>query len=384
MKKFKKFYDSEKFTFLDTETAHIVEYMKILEEVSALENCDIFARLPGSLLPWYEANRRDLPWRKDKEPYHIWISEIMLQQTRVEAVKGYYTRFLDVLPDVKSLAYADDELLHKLWEGLGYYSRVRNLKKAALQIMQNHDGVFPMTHEGISALAGIGPYTAGAVCSIAYNLPTPAVDGNVMRVLSRLTDDATPIDKPAFRKRITEALAAVYPERAGDFTQSLMELGATICGPNRKPDCENCPCKAFCLGYMRGTAADLPVKKDKPQRRVEEKTVLILSCDGSYALRKRPDKGLLAGLWEFPHISGKSDISYVITEVEKIGLKPKELIRQVEKKHIFTHIEWQMSGVYMEVKECCGDFVWMDATKINEEAALPTAFRQFWEETGYV
>ena len=349
-----------------------------------MENQDIFARLPGSLLPWYEANRRDLPWRKDKNPYHIWVSEIMLQQTRVEAVKGYYTRFLAVLPDVKSLAYADDELLHKRGEGLGYYSRVRNLKKAALQIMERHGGVFPETHEEVSALAGIGPYTAGAICSIAYDLPTPAVDGNVMRVISRLTDDATPIDKPAFRKGITESLAAVYPERAGDFTQALMELGATICGPNRKPDCENCPCKAFCLGYMLGTAEDLPVKKDKPQRRVEEKTVLILSCDGFYALRKRPDKGLLAGLWEFPHIPGKTEIPYVIAEVEKLGLKPRELIRQVEKKHIFTHIEWHMSGVYMEVKECCGDFVWMDAARINEETALPTAFRQFWEEIGYV
>ena len=358
--------------------------MKTSKEVSALEKRDIFARLPGSLLPWYEANRRDLPWRKDKDSYHIWISEIMLQQTRVEAVKGYYARFLDVLPNVESLASADEELLHKLWEGLGYYSRVRNLKKAANQIMESHGGVFPTTHAEVSALAGIGPYTAGAVCSIAYDLPTPAVDGNVMRVVSRLTDDATPIDNPAFRKKITESLAAVYPDRAGDFTQALMELGATICGPNRKPDCENCPCKAFCLGYAWGTAEDLPVKKAKPQRRIEEKTVLILSCDGFYALRKRPDKGLLAGLWEFPHIPGKPELSAVIAEVEKLGLKPKEIFRQVEKKHIFTHIEWRMSGVYMEVKECFGDFVWMDADRINEEAALPTAFRQFWEETGYV
>lgn len=349
-----------------------------------MENQDIFARLPGSLLPWYEENRRDLPWRKDKDPYHIWVSEIMLQQTRVEAVKGYYARFLEALPDIASLASADDELLHKLWEGLGYYSRVRNLKKAALQIMERHGGIFPGTHAEVSDLSGIGPYTAGAICSIAFNLPTPAVDGNVLRVISRLTDDPTPIDKPAFRKAITDSLAAVYPDRAGDFTQALMELGATLCGPNRKPACANCPCSAFCLGYANGTAEDLPVKKAKPQRRIEEKTVLILSCDGFYALRKRPEKGLLAGLWEFPHIPGKPELSDVIAEVERLGIKPKEIIRQVEKKHIFTHIEWHMSGIYMEVKERSGEYIWMDGAQINAEAALPTAFRQFWEEADYV
>ena len=349
-----------------------------------MENMDVFSALPDSLLPWYENHRRDLPWRKDKEPYHIWVSEIMLQQTRVEAVKGYYTRFLETLPGVADLAGAEDELLHKLWEGLGYYSRVRNLKKAAQQIMERHGGIFPDTHEEVSALAGIGPYTAGAICSIAFDLPTPAVDGNVLRVISRLTDDPTPIDKPTFRKRITENLAAVYPQNAGDFTQALMELGATICGPNRKPDCGNCPCRQFCRGYECGTAENLPVKKSKPQRRVQEKTVLILSCDGYYALRKRPDTGLLAGLWEFPNIPEKMELQAAISKVEKNGIKPKEIIRQVEKKHIFTHVEWNMSGIYMEVKEQGGDFVWLSAQQIKDHVALPTAFRQFWEEIDYV
>ena len=347
-------------------------------------NQHIFALLPEVLLPWYEANRRELPWRQDKEPYHIWISEIMLQQTRVEAVKGYYARFLNALPTIKALADADDELLHKLWEGLGYYSRVRNLKKAALQIMQRHGGVFPQSHEEVSALAGIGPYTAGAICSIAFDQPTPAVDGNVLRVISRLTDDTTPIDKPSYRKQITENLAAVYPDRAGDFTQALMELGATVCGPNRKPDCEHCPCKAFCLGYQRKTAESLPVKKAKAARRIEEKTVFILSCDGAYALRKRPDTGLLAGLWEFPNIPGILNVETAIGKVERIGIKPKEIIRQVEKKHIFTHIEWHMCGIYMEVKEKTDDLCWKSAEEIHAEAALPTAFRQFWEEVSYV
>ena len=349
-----------------------------------MEKPDIFARLPGALLPWYEANRRDLPWRADREPYHIWVSEIMLQQTRVEAVKGYYARFLENLPTIADLAEADDELLHKLWEGLGYYSRVRNLKKAAGEIIERHGGIFPDSHKEISALSGIGPYTAGAICSIAFNLPTPAVDGNVLRVVSRLTDDNTPIDRPAFRKQITENLAAVYPDRAGDFTQALMELGATLCGPNRKPDCSNCPCNALCLGYARGTAEKLPVKKAKPQRRSEDRTVFILSCDGFYALHKRPKTGLLAGLWEFPNVPGKLSLTEAIDEVEKAGVKIKDILRQVEKKQIFTHIEWHMSGIYVEVKEQSGDFVWMHKDRIREETALPTAFRQFWEEIEHV
>ena len=349
-----------------------------------MEKRDIYAKIPAALLPWYRENRRDLPWRKDKDPYHIWVSEIMLQQTRVEAVKGYYARFLETLPSIAHLAAADDELLHKLWEGLGYYSRVRNLKKAAIQVMQQHQGRFPLTHEEVSNLAGIGPYTAGAICSIAYDLPTPAVDGNVLRVVSRLTDDDTPIDRPAYRKEITDHLAAVYPANAGDFTQALMELGATVCGPNRKPDCGNCPCKDFCIGHARGTAEQLPVKKAKPQRRTEDKTVFILSCDGFYALQKRPETGLLAGLWEFPNLPGKLTTEGIVKEVEKMGLKPKDIFRQVEKKHVFTHVQWDMNGVYMEVKEKTGNFVWMDAGRIHAEAALPTAFRQFWEEAGYV
>ena len=349
-----------------------------------MENQNIFARLPGCLLPWYTENRRELPWRRDKDPYHIWVSEIMLQQTRVETVKGYYARFLEVLPTVDTLAKADDGLLHKLWEGLGYYSRVRNLKKAAIQIMERHGGSFPNDHKEVSDLAGIGPYTAGAICSIAFDLPTPAVDGNVLRLISRLTDDETPIDLPAYRKKITERLAAVYPDRAGDFTQALMELGATLCGPNRKPDCENCPCKDFCLGFAHGTAEMLPIKKAKPQRSIQEKTVFILSCDGCYALQKRPSTGLLADLWEFPNMAGKLELPEALKKVEELGCKPKEIVRQVEKKHIFTHIQWDMSGIYAEVKEPSGPLVWMTPEQIGKEAALPTAFRQFWEEVSYV
>ena len=342
--------------------------------------------LPSLLLPWYRENRRELPWRKDREPYHIWISEIMLQQTRVEAVKGYYERFLSILPTVEALAGCDDELLHKLWEGLGYYSRVRNLKKAAIRILDQHGGLFPQTHAEILKLPGIGAYTAGAICSIAYNLPTPAVDGNVLRVCSRLLNDPSPIDLPETKQSVTRALAEIYPKEAGDFTQALMELGATVCGPNKAPDCERCPCSCICLAFREGTADRLPVKSPKKAKRQEERTVFILRCDGRYALEKRPDKGLLAGLWQFPNISGHPDTQQALETVRALGLQPRELLREVERKHIFTHIQWNMRGIYLEVARPLGNFQWFTPSEINTQAALPTAFRQFWdlEEQHYV
>ena len=341
---------------------------------------DIYEKLPGALLPWYAAHKRQLPWRQDREPYRVWLSEIMLQQTRVEAVKGYYARFLEALPTIASLASCEDDALHKLWEGLGYYSRVRNLKKAARVIMERHGGVFPREYHAVLALPGVGAYTAGAICSICYDMPTAAVDGNVLRVISRLTDDETPIDLPAYKKGVQQALEAVYPRQAGDFTQALMELGATVCGPNRKPDCKNCPCRGFCLGAGRGTAEALPVKLPKKTKRTEEKTVFILSCEGRYALTKREDQGLLAGLWQFPDASGKLESQGAMTAVEEMGLKPKQIYRQVERKHIFTHVQWNMRGVYLEVAEAAGEFYWLTAEQINAQAALPTAYRQFWEE----
>lgn len=335
----------------------------------------IYEQLPGALLPWYYKGHRQLPWRETKDPYKIWISEIMLQQTRVEAVKGYYAHFLTALPTVESLANADDEVLHKLWEGLGYYSRVRNLKKAAIVIMQEYDGVFPQTYEQILALPGIGEYTAGAICSIAFNLPTPAVDGNVLRVISRLTDNSTPIDSPAYKKHVRSDLAYIYPQDAGGFTQALMELGATVCGPNKKPDCENCPCGDFCKG--RYHADKLPVKMPKRQRRVEEKTVFILRCDDRYALTKRENSGLLAGLWQFPEAAGHLSSDQYIVEMERLGLKLQDILLQVECKHIFTHVEWKMRGVYAVVAEPVECYSWFPLEVIHEEIPLPTAYRQF-------
>ena len=335
----------------------------------------LFSQLPGLLLPWYEQNKRDLPWRKDREPYHVWLSEIMLQQTRVEAVKGYYSRFLAALPTIEALAHAPQEQLNKLWEGLGYYTRVRNLQKAALQILERHGGVFPDDHAAIRNLAGIGDYTAGAVGSICFGLPTPAVDGNVLRVCSRLTADSAPIDKPQTKKALTEHLAAVYPrDRCGDFTQALMELGATVCVPNGAPNCAACPLSAICLAHRDGIETELPIKTAKKPRRVERMTVFLLHNADGYALRKRPETGLLAGLWEFPHVPDKLELPQVLAQLEHWGIVPEDVERSSEKTHIFTHVQWDMQGWYIRCKTG-GDFTWAPP----ESLALPTAFRLFLE-----
>ena len=335
--------------------------------------------LPGALLPWYRTHKRDLPWREDREPYHIWVSEIMLQQTRVEAVTGYYARFLQRLPDIESLASCDDDELHKLWEGLGYYSRVRNLKKAAQVIMREHGGIFPQDHKSVLALPGIGDYTAGAICSIAFGLPTPAVDGNVLRVLSRLRADAEPIDLPAVKKRVQGELAKIYPaDCPGEFTQALMELGATLCGPNWEPRCGECPCKDFCEG--RQEWQKYPVKLPKKEKKQENRTVFLLHCDDKWAVEKRPNKGLLAGLWQFPNESGHLTAEQAIRWAEERGLHPRKVERSIDRHHIFTHIRWDLRGWFLEVGEPTGDFTWLTLHEIDEQAALPTAFRQFREE----
>lgn len=343
-------------------------------------NKNALKELPGLLLAWYADNKRDLAWRQDTEPYHIWLSEIMLQQTRVEAVKGYYSRFLQKLPTIADLAEADDDALAKLWEGLGYYTRVRNIKKAAQKIMQEHGGVFPNTYEEVLALPGIGAYTAGAICSIAFGLPTPAVDGNVLRLVARLTDDDTPIDEPAYKKQVNQMLAEIYPSDTGAFTQALIELGATVCGPNRKPDCPKCPCRAICKAHKSGRAEKLPVRLPKRKRRTEDMTVFILSCDGCYAVEKRSDTGLLAGLWQFPNVPGTLETADALKALEEKGLRPTELMRQVDKKHIFTHITWNMRGFYIAVAEQTDHYIWRTPQQISDDTALPTAFGQFFED----
>ncbi len=335
-------------------------------------------KLPQALIPWYRENKRDLPWRADREPYHIWVSEIMLQQTRVEAVKGYYARFLVALPDIESLANCDDELLHKLWEGLGYYSRVRNLKKAAQVILENHGGRFPSDYPSVRALPGIGDYTAGAICSIAFGLPTPAVDGNVLRLLSRLRADDEAIDLPAVKNRVRTELEEIYPaDCPGEFTQALMELGATVCVPNGEPKCGSCPCREFCRGRERWQT--LPVKLPKKAKKQEDRTVFLLRCGERYAIEKRPGKGLLAGLWQFPNRAGHLSAAEAVAWAEEQGLHPRNVEKSIHRHHIFTHIRWDLRGWFLEVDAPAGDFVWMTLEEIDGQAALPTAFRQFRE-----
>jgi A/G-specific adenine glycosylase len=333
--------------------------------------------LPG----WFPDHARDLPWRKDREPYHVWLSEIMLQQTRVEAVKGYYTRFLAAVPDVPALAAADPELLHKLWEGLGYYSRVRNLQAAAKQIMAEHGGSFPSDYASVRALKGIGEYTAGAICSICFEQPTPAVDGNVLRVVTRLNADPSPITDEATKRAVREKLAAVYPAgRCGIFTQSLMELGATVCLPNSEPRCADCPLAEICRAHAEGSWRSFPVRAQKRPRRVEELTVFVLECDGAFALRKRPEKGLLAGLWEFPNVRGHMEAQQALDTAARWGVRPRQLQKVLARTHLFTHVQWQMRCCYLQCAERNPRFVWATREELNGTYALPTAFRMFRED----
>lgn len=338
----------------------------------------IIAQLPGALLPWYAQNARILPWRTDKSPYHVWLSEIMLQQTRVEAVRGYYTRFLESFPTMEALASAPEDQLFKLWEGLGYYNRARNLQKAAKQIVEHHDGEFPAEYDAIAALPGIGPYTAGAVASICFEQPTPAVDGNVLRVIARTTKLFDPIDAPKVKQAITEALKQVYPAgNCGAFTQSLMELGATICLPNGKPKCEACPVNGICLARLHHCTRELPVKTPKRARRTEQKTIFLFSCNGRLAIRRRADQGLLAGLWEFPNTAQDMTEEQALQQAAAWGVKPLELIRQTQKQHIFTHITWVMRCYVMRCAQMPADFYWATRAQLLDTYALPTAFRMF-------
>lgn len=347
-----------------------------------MENLEhIYKKLPEALIPWYRDNARDLPWRKDKEPYHIWLSEIMLQQTRVEAVKEYYIRFLKELPDILSLARAEEDLLMKLWEGLGYYNRARNLQKAAKIIVYENNGVFPSEYSEILTLPGIGEYTAGAIASNCFDEPVAAVDGNVLRVISRITESYDDILKASTKKRVKAQLEAVYPKTGcGDFTQSLMELGATVCVPAGKPQCMKCPACEFCVSRKNGTQMELPVKIKKKNRKIEEKTVFVLQCKDKIAIRKRKDQGLLSGMWEFPNAPGKLTAEEAFDMAGKWGCSPWELEREVSKKHIFSHVEWEMTCFYIQCRSQGSEAEWVTVRQLLEQIALPTAFRQFYNE----
>lgn len=332
--------------------------------------------LPEALLPWFAENARDLPWRNDREPYHVWLSEIMLQQTRVEAVKGYYRRFLAALPDIPSLAAAERETVYKLWEGLGYYSRARNLLAAAQNIMTEHGGVFPGDYAAIRALPGVGDYTAGAVASICFGLPEPAVDGNVLRVLSRYTGDGRPVNEERTKRAWREALREVYPPgRCGAFTQALMELGAVVCVPNGAPDCGRCPLAGACRS-KGGDWKRLPVKAAKKARRRETLTVFILRCGGKTAVRRRPDSGLLAGLWELPNVPGEPDPQAAAEQAAAWGTAPSEVLWESRRAHVFTHVEWDMRCFCISCRTEAAGFFWASPEDFQNTVALPTAFRK--------
>lgn len=336
----------------------------------------ICAALVPSLLDWYDAGHRDLPWRENITPYRVWVSEVMLQQTRAEVVKGYFTRWLAALPDIAALARAEEAVYMKLWEGLGYYSRARSLHRAAVEVCTHFGGELPANYNALLSLPGIGEYTAGAIASIAFNLPVPAVDGNVLRVASRLENDMTPVTDAKRKQNVRERIAALMPSsRPGDFNQSLMELGAVVCLPNAAPKCGVCPLLALCQGYQNGTAAALPRRAAKKPRRVEARTVLLPLCDGFVGLSKRPDKGLLAGLWELPSLDGH--ISSDALPDALPGWRILSITPLSSAKHIFTHVEWHMQGYALELAEKPAGLTFVAPTALRREYALPSAFRAF-------
>jgi len=296
----------------------------------------------ANLLDWYRREKRDLPWRRTTDPYRIWLSEIMLQQTRVEAVKPYYERFLKCCPNVASLASLPEEKLYKLWEGLGYYSRARNLQKAAKTVMEEYGGRLPERYEQLRRLSGIGDYTAGAIASIAFGERVPAIDGNVLRVLARVCASYEDIADPKTKGRWREELASLVPEQAGDFNQSLIELGATVCVPNGAPKCERCPLRDACESAKRELTDQIPVRSAKRARRIEQRTVMIVQDGQRIVLRKRPNKGLLAGLYEPPNVEGHLLEDEALQYLRGLGFDPIHIERIGDSKHIFTHVEWHM------------------------------------------
>ncbi len=352
--------------------------LRIDEEIPVVvDSLDLIAK---PLLTWYDSGRRILPWREDPTPYHVWLSEIMLQQTRVEAVKPYYDRFICRLPDIESLASVEEEELLKLWEGLGYYNRARNLKKSAIQISTEYGGKMPEDYDKLMELTGVGSYTAGAIASIAFGKPVPAVDGNVLRILSRLRADDRDIMDAKVKKAIEEELRAVIPkERPGDFNQALMELGATVCVPNGSPKCGQCPWKEICQAKRQGNASEYPKKRAKKARSIEKKTVLLIQYEQRIALNKRPSEGLLAGMYEFPSIEGHQEEKKVIAYLKRLGVMPLRIRRLEPAKHIFTHKEWHMTGYYIRVDDLTGmgEYVFVDPAEIKNKYPVPSAYAAY-------
>lgn len=363
-----------------------------------IENFDL-KQLVHPLQIWFNSNARVLPWRENPTGYYVWISEIMLQQTRVEAVKPYFDRFIRELPDVKALAECPEDKLLKLWEGLGYYNRVRNLKIAANQILEEYDGVIPGEYEELRKLKGIGNYTAGAIASIAYGRAVPAVDGNVLRVISRVTADDSDIMKQSVRSNMEEKLCELMNEMGQEelvpsiFNQALMELGATVCLPNGAPRCDMCPWHDLCEARKQDRISEIPVKKKAKARRVEEKTVFIIKDGELLALHKRGKKGLLAGLYELPNVEGHLSEQEAIDYIKNQGYMPIRIQPVCDAKHIFSHVEWHMKGyvVFLQAKgfaneEGAGiqnkkksEWFFVDVEQTKDNYAIPSAFVKYTE-----
>ncbi|MBR3210816.1 MAG: A/G-specific adenine glycosylase [Bacilli bacterium] len=327
------------------------------------------------ILNWYLENKRDLPWRKDIDPYHVWISEIMLQQTRIEAVIDYYHRFMKRLPTIQALSEVEEDELLKLWEGLGYYNRARNLKKAAIIIMKEYHGKFPQTYEEILSLPGIGKYTAGAISSICFHLPEVAVDGNVMRVFCRINNKDWDIADSKIQKRIGEELKKNLPQDSGNFNQGIMELGEVICIPGGMPKCDLCPLKYHCMAHLKNRECLIPRRNVKTKVSEEEYTLFLLKCGDKFALHKR-EVGLLKNMWEFPNEKGFLTYEEVRKRIPHIS----SIELSITNIHIFTHKKWFMNSYKIEVEKEFGSYQWVNISDIEKNYALPSAFMPFFEE----
>lgn len=326
------------------------------------------------LINWYQKEKRDLPWRQTTDPYKIWISEIMLQQTRVETVKDYYNRFIKELPTLESLANVEEDKLLKLWEGLGYYTRARNLQKCAQILVNNNMETLPNNYEALKKLPGIGPYAAGSIGSIAFHLKTPAIDGNVLRVMSRLYEDNREMNNK-MREDYFEQLQKIMPDNTRDFTESLMELGATICLPNKMPLCETCPLSFTCQSYLHQTMQNFPCKKRENNRKIMEKTVVIFEYDRKYGIRKRENKGLLASMYEFYTLDQKLSLNEL---KQQFCLEKEEIIPLGNEKHIFSHLEWHMTGYVIKCQKK-PDIVltWVSEEELKNRYSLPNAYLKY-------
>lgn len=337
------------------------------------------------LLDWYDQVRRDFPWRQDTDPYRVWVSEIMLQQTRIEAALDYYRRFMEALPTVADLAAVEDDVLLKLWEGLGYYSRARNLKKAAIVVMEQYGGTLPASYEELLSLPGIGGYTAGAIASISFGIPVPAVDGNVLRVLARLTASREDVLKPAVKKAFTAWATQMVPaDRPGVYNQAIMELGETICLPNTLPDCSRCPLADLCEANRQGCAGELPVRAPKKEKRLEKRSILVIISEQNgerrVLLHRRPESGLLAGLWELPSAEGWLSAEEARAHAASLLSAPVSAANKLpDARHLFSHIEWKMQGFYLttQTDSLPTDCVWADHAGLQDTYALPSAFRAY-------